>query len=302
MKRTTIVRCRAFTLIEILVVVAIIALLIAILVPTLARAKEQTRRVVCLSNMKQMGVAFSAYGSDSKGNLPWPARFRYMLMAGEGQLMPGGQGSRWVPSNIGGLYPKYVGKQAKLFYCPSCTQLTPENKDTGIPKLQYLTMNPVQTNSPQRPNDTPFSPQSTYVYARPAAPGRHPKDAGPKMYPNEVIQSDALTRFDPGNDGTWADAWKYINDSAQSNWLVPTPQNVRLKAALPVYVSDAYFGGFLGYHIDGYNVMFADFHARRIRDPYNKISQAGITTGTNYNMDGSIGKQFQVWDYFGRNP
>jgi len=59
-----------FTLIELLVVIAIIALLLGILLPSLGRAREQARKIACLSNMRQMGVAVSAYLLDSDYRLP----------------------------------------------------------------------------------------------------------------------------------------------------------------------------------------------------------------------------------------
>ena len=59
-----------FTLIELLVVIAIIALLLGILLPSLGRAREQGRKIACLSNMRQMGVAVSAYLLDSDYRLP----------------------------------------------------------------------------------------------------------------------------------------------------------------------------------------------------------------------------------------
>jgi len=62
-------RRRAFTLIELLVVIAIIALLMAIMVPMLRSAREQGQRVVCLSNLKQLTLAWLAYADDNDGKL-----------------------------------------------------------------------------------------------------------------------------------------------------------------------------------------------------------------------------------------
>lgn len=58
---------RGFTLIELLVVIAIIALLMAILLPSLSRAREQARAVVCLSHLKQWSLCLSMYTSDHDG-------------------------------------------------------------------------------------------------------------------------------------------------------------------------------------------------------------------------------------------
>ena len=59
---------RGFTLIEILVVVAIIALLIAVLLPSLVSAKEQAQRVACLGNLRSLGQAMMFYAEDHRQN------------------------------------------------------------------------------------------------------------------------------------------------------------------------------------------------------------------------------------------
>jgi prepilin-type N-terminal cleavage/methylation domain-containing protein len=61
---------RAFTLIELLTVIAIIAILAAILFPVFARAREQARRATCQSNLFQIGMALHAYAHDYDGRFP----------------------------------------------------------------------------------------------------------------------------------------------------------------------------------------------------------------------------------------
>ena len=60
----------AFTLVELLVVIGIIALLISILLPALSKAQQQAQQIVCMSNMRQMGLAVAIYQADNKGAFP----------------------------------------------------------------------------------------------------------------------------------------------------------------------------------------------------------------------------------------
>jgi prepilin-type N-terminal cleavage/methylation domain-containing protein/prepilin-type processing-associated H-X9-DG protein len=67
-----------FTLIELLVVIAIIAILAAILFPVFAQAREKARQTACLSNCKQLGLAWSMYAQDYDETSPHPAELGRM--------------------------------------------------------------------------------------------------------------------------------------------------------------------------------------------------------------------------------
>jgi len=86
-----------FTLIELLVVIAIIALLVSILLPSLKKAKDLAKDIVCMSNKKQVGLGLFLYANDNDGTIP--ASF----------LVVYGNGTHWVTKIVNGEYVPMAG-------------------------------------------------------------------------------------------------------------------------------------------------------------------------------------------------
>jgi prepilin-type N-terminal cleavage/methylation domain-containing protein len=103
-------RQRGFTLIELLVVIAIIAILAAILFPVFAQAREKARQTACLSNCKQIALAFQMYQQDYDGLYTWQGPH---LGDDNADFMAPGARPTW-----GAELVPYI-KSLKIYICPS---------------------------------------------------------------------------------------------------------------------------------------------------------------------------------------
>lgn len=124
-------RC-AFSLIEMLVVVAIIAILAALLLPALTRSKASAWRADCVGHLRQLGTAAQLYWDDNHGNC-----FNWRLGATNGGTLywfgwissSGGEGNRAFDLSSGVLYP-YVA-DSKVRICPSLNYALAQFKFKG---------------------------------------------------------------------------------------------------------------------------------------------------------------------------
>ena len=127
-----------FTLIELLVVISIIALLIAILLPALHRAREVSKDGICRSNMKQFGLAMHLFGSDHEEHLPgvitWSETedWKRDWLSGRysGSAFGSPVGLSWVYGPEEGTLYEYVNENKELWRCPALA-VAPLNSGAG---------------------------------------------------------------------------------------------------------------------------------------------------------------------------
>jgi prepilin-type N-terminal cleavage/methylation domain-containing protein/prepilin-type processing-associated H-X9-DG protein len=138
-------RPSGFTLIELLVVIAIIAILASLLMPALSAAKGKAYQVACINNHRQLGLAWTLYQDDNRGNLPHNLRFNVV------------SNPSWVDSTVHGdtpgmTDPSYLidPKRAAfaryitdyhIYKCPAEKTMFKRPGSRPVPKLRSYCMN-----------------------------------------------------------------------------------------------------------------------------------------------------------------
>ena len=118
-------RRKAFTLVELLVVIGIIALLIGILLPVLSKAREAANVLVCATHLREIGMACSVYAADNNGRLPIPIGGGAANNMSYSAILFKPDNGYWGQMDFGqGTLAPYLHGAAiaqRLFSCPSDT-------------------------------------------------------------------------------------------------------------------------------------------------------------------------------------
>jgi prepilin-type N-terminal cleavage/methylation domain-containing protein/prepilin-type processing-associated H-X9-DG protein len=234
-------RCSAFTLVELLVVIAIIAVLISVLLPALAKAKKAAETVACMSNMRQLGQVTVMYENDFGGY--FPVNLYYYKPDGV-NLLPYNQGEVWdiklapylniTLNPLTASYPNDTPNSApsKLFQCPADNRYV----YPWGPMLRSYSASRMPASTANRPMDG-------VVWA--ATAGTSPVKANAVVHPAETAYLCEYWITDPTGAASNSNLEWHAGQAVFDGWLGnPPPQ----------------MGSYVFYHNKLMNVLWCDGH------------------------------------------
>lgn len=258
-------RLRAgFTLIEVLVVVAIIGLLVSILLPSLKRARDQAKTLLCGTNLRQVGQGFYFYTVNHQGRFPgsgaWAEYIRPFL-----QRSLGKRSSKEAPPGVTDFF------EVEVYTCPSDPQLAPTEQrvmdPTGVPVRQCLLLSyavnenviwPLEDLSAARQNqDYSIIKYDKRWVKKPDGTNLPDKfgeaiPAGMRTIAEVKRPSDVILCMDAGDDEVGVGNEAVSNpDRAYWNWDIDLDTKVG---------SGPQYGAIEVHHPDSDNFLFVDGH------------------------------------------
>ncbi len=144
-------RRRAFTLVELLVVIGIIAVLAALVMPALAAARERARRTQCISRLHQIDLAFRMYTNDHDNVYPW----------GDAPVSTDPFYWFWMGRGWRGAIEPYIDTRMEVLYCPSDDTAPEKWESTSYGYSLSFYHSPEQIDSMTTVADTYSNPRRT---------------------------------------------------------------------------------------------------------------------------------------------
>lgn len=217
-------RRMGFTLVELLVVIGIIAVLIAILLPALARAREQGKNAACMAQMRNLGQALLMYANDNKGRLPQHPSNAIWLWD-----LPFGSRDGIV---------KYGGTR-KTLYCPFFPEQDVDElwdgtfggAPTDYAVIGYIYLGRrLDRNNPNMTHPN-FLPMQFRGYVETLRPPRPPAGTAPAValaWPTKSSDVEVVTDAVIQQNNTWSaqGGWKHRHVTSHMRRNVPDGANI----------------------------------------------------------------------------
>ncbi len=233
-------RRRGFTMAELLVVMGLIAMLSSLLLPVLGKARAAANATKCLSNLRQMGTAWTMYAAASRGQLP-----SHLFGA-----VPGKPDLPWNGSWLGLLDANAV--RGEVLLCPQAAEPVPTANTGGVGKVDYAWNGKFGGNATAIKLAGPNFRVGSYGFNRYLTAGHIENNLA-----NKLTAFRDLTEVPLFFDCAFVDA-KPVNDPDQP---LPPPN---LTGAGLVESSPSHWRFLLARHGRAVNVAFADGSARRV--------------------------------------
>jgi prepilin-type N-terminal cleavage/methylation domain-containing protein/prepilin-type processing-associated H-X9-DG protein len=236
-------KIKAFTLVELLVVISIIALLLSVLMPALSKARDQAQQLMCLSNLKQWGMMFSMYVNENNGRSygghDWGTKQTWMA-----------------------VLRKYYSNVDKIRCCPKATKTTYVLNKSGL-----------QAKGPGYSEDNRFQAWGVFGYTAWMEKGDYGSYAENSWITNPPTKQEVPTS--DADDWQPQRYWRTLNvrDGSlipvfgDSRWCGVWPDPYHL-TTLPKTATDMSYTAVAYYAVDRHrsrvNWVFLDGHSQKI--------------------------------------